>query len=306
MAYSVGSVITATDYNSFATSVNTLWGTGSGQSGYGQSTTLPTVTASVTIASTEWSSAVARVNSLRFHQSGVGYTPTDGSPTSGGLIKHLSDFNSTLTTTQNNKLLAATNGTDTVATNYDNATGWTTSATRETSITFTSGNAARYFFNAGGKILVSYSLISPGTTKATNWQTLCSQVGTLIFGSSTLTRSGNSGAAPTINLSTSGYWNLTTSYADWFRQFNNSGAADYNNNYITFSVKSNGVQGANGDVGSVVTIKTVFTDAAADSFDDTVSGTLRMSVAIRPPESTYLTTNSWGTPTLAQVTNTQS
>jgi hypothetical protein len=306
MTYSSGGLIQASDYNTFATSINTLWGTGSGQSGYGQTSTLASVSTAVAVASTEWSSAIARVNSMRNHQSGTSYTPVDGSPTSGGIIKYLSDFNTTITTCQTNKLLAATNGTDSSATNYDNATVWQTSATREVTCTFSSGDAARYFFNAGGKILVSYSLTSPTTTKATNWQTLCSQMGTALFGATTLTRTGNSGASPTVNLSTSGYYNLTTSYVTWLQQYNNSGTADYNSNYIQLQFKSNGVQGSNADVGSVVSIKTIFTDAAADTFNDTIGGTLRMSIVIRPPESTYLTVNSWGTPTLASVTNTQS
>jgi len=304
MTYNTGELIQAADYNTFATSINTIWGVGSSSSGYGQTTTLATVSSAVAVASTEWSSAIARVNSTRNHQSNTGYTPVDGSPTAGGIIKYLSDFSSTVTTITTNKLLAATNGTDTAATNFDNATSWTTSATREVSCTFLSGDRARYFFNAGGKILISYSLTSPSTTKATAWQTLCSNVGTLIFGATSFSKSGGGGATPTINLTTSGYYQLTTGYGDWFKQFS-QGVADYTSNFITLSVKSNGVQGANSDVGSVLTFKTLFSDVAGDSFDDTVGGTLRMSVIIRPPETTYLV-DVWSTPILASVSNTQS
>ena len=35
MAYATGDTILDTHYNDFATSVNTLWGTGSGDDGYG-------------------------------------------------------------------------------------------------------------------------------------------------------------------------------------------------------------------------------------------------------------------------------
>ena len=307
MTYSSGGLIQASDYNTIATNINSLWGVGNSSSGYGQSSTLASVSTSVNVASTEWSSAVARVNSLRNHQSATSYVPVNGSPTSGGIITYLTDFNSTISTCTTNKLLAATNGTDSAANNYDNATSWYTSATREVSIAFASGDAARYFFNAGGKILVSYSLTSPTTTKATNWQTLCSQLGTNLLQASSLTRSGQSGATPTTNLSTSGYYNLTTSYVTWLQQYNNSGVSDYNNNYIQLQFKSNGVQGSNADVGSIIYVKTNFIDAAGDTWGapDAVTGTLRMTIVIRPPESTYLTTNSWGTPTLTSITNTQ-
>jgi hypothetical protein len=49
MSYSSGGLIEATDYNGFAASVNALWGTGTGQRGYGQSTTLSTVAATNTV-----------------------------------------------------------------------------------------------------------------------------------------------------------------------------------------------------------------------------------------------------------------
>ena len=40
MAYTSGDTILDDHYNDFATSVNALWGTGSGDAGYGQSTQL--------------------------------------------------------------------------------------------------------------------------------------------------------------------------------------------------------------------------------------------------------------------------
>jgi hypothetical protein len=266
MTYSSGGLIQATDYNSFVTSINTLWGTGSGQSGYGQSTTLSNATASVNIASTEWAALVSRVNSMRNHQSGTSYTPTDGTPTSGGLIKYLTDINTTVTTIQTNKLLANTTGTDST-TNQDYTTttggGWTTSYVRETSITFASGDAARYFFNAGGKILISYSLTSGDNSKSTDWETLCTNSGSLIFDATTFSKSGGGGNTPSPYATTSGYYNLTSTYATWFKQLSTgSSASYYANNYIQLDVKSNGVQGANSDVGSVITFKTSFIDAA--------------------------------------------
>jgi hypothetical protein len=318
MTYSAGGLIQASDYNSFVSSINTLWGTGSGQSGYGQSSTLSNATASVNIASTEWAAAVSRVNSMRNHQSGVSYTPTDGTPASGGLIKYLTDFNSTITTIQTNKLVANANGSDTT-TNLDYTTttggGWTTSYVREASVTFASGDAARYFFNAGGKIIVSYSLSSPDNSKSTDWQTLCSNAGSFIFGATTSSKSGGGGNTPSPYLTTSGYYNLTTSYAAWFKQFSTgSSASYYANNYIQLEVKSNGVQGSNADVGSVLTFKASFVDAATDStypelagtpdYVDEVHGTLRVSITVRPPSSTYLTTASWGTPSVASVSST--
>ena len=38
MTYSTGGLIEATDYNTFATNLNAIWSTGSGDSGWGQTT----------------------------------------------------------------------------------------------------------------------------------------------------------------------------------------------------------------------------------------------------------------------------
>ena len=103
MAYSSGGLIEATDYNGFAASVNAIWGTGSGSSGYGQSTTLSTVAAANTVTATQWATLIARIDSMRQHQSGVTSGLTQ--PTTGDTITFLSTLNTQVTTITNNKLL---------------------------------------------------------------------------------------------------------------------------------------------------------------------------------------------------------
>ena len=112
MTYSSGGLIQAADYNGFASRINTIWGVGSGSSGYGQSTTLNSSIAggsSVNIASTEWAAAISRINTMKGHQSAASYSPT--APTSGGIITYLSDFNTALSAIETNKNVFAANGT---------------------------------------------------------------------------------------------------------------------------------------------------------------------------------------------------
>ena len=52
MAYQTGDIILDTHYNGFVTSVNTMWGAGTGVRGYGQSTTVSTVSDGTTITAT--------------------------------------------------------------------------------------------------------------------------------------------------------------------------------------------------------------------------------------------------------------
>ena len=78
MTYSVGGLIQATDYNGFADTtaggnVNVMWGTGTGDAGYGQSTTLSTVSAGGTVTATQWADLVNRIQSIANH-TGVSIT----------------------------------------------------------------------------------------------------------------------------------------------------------------------------------------------------------------------------------------
>ena len=74
MSYSQGGLIAATDYNNFLTGtnqLNTVWGTGVGTAGYGQ-TALSTVSAGGTVTAAQWASLINTLNSALTHQSGSG------------------------------------------------------------------------------------------------------------------------------------------------------------------------------------------------------------------------------------------
>jgi hypothetical protein len=63
MAYTSGDTILDDHYNDFATSVNAIWGTGTGDSGYGESSTVSAVSAGATITATQWTTLLARISS---------------------------------------------------------------------------------------------------------------------------------------------------------------------------------------------------------------------------------------------------
>ena len=64
MAYQTGDNILDTHYNDFGTSVNALWGTGTGDAGYGESTTVSTVSDGDTITAAQWSTVLSRITRL--------------------------------------------------------------------------------------------------------------------------------------------------------------------------------------------------------------------------------------------------
>jgi hypothetical protein len=173
-------------------------------------------------------------------------------------------------------------------------------------VTFASGDAARYFFNAGGRITQTWSRTGGSSTdQNTAITNLCTACGTLNYtagtGTQTIaggsytgtTKTGGSGS-PTIS-GTTGYYDYTTSNVQVFTQ-SASSYYGYEGNSITVNIKTNGTQGSNADTGSVITIYSTISKPGGLT---TVDGTLNSTITLIPSSTTYLTTTSWGTPTLS-------
>ena len=303
MAYSSGGLIEATDYNNRATTVNSYWGTGAGSNGYGQSTTLSNVAASGTVAATNWATLISRMDSLSQHQSAV--TTGISQPASGGVIAYLSAVDTSLTTIGYYKLVPSARGTVTPTglgnPALTNSTGWVTSSTKEFSITFSSVDTVRYFFNAGGCITFYLTQTGGTTTKSTDWNTFYTNtIGTISFYSNAWLRSGTGGDNLTQN--TIGFHNLTTTYQTLFNIGSTSATADYGLNYMTVEAKLGGtLYGTNSNV---LYFRCISYDAATDTFNDTVDGANAVYVGYTPPETTYLA-NVWSASAAVSVTNTQ-
>jgi hypothetical protein len=303
MTYSSGGKIQATDYNGFVSTgvpnFNNIWSTGSTNSGYGQ-TALATVSAGNKVTATNfWNSLVANIASSAAHQGTTitAITP----PVAGNKVAFLSALSTNLGAINTGRLNCSAVGTD-ITGSGTRTTAWGTgqsipSVTSTVTVTFASANAARYFFNAGGQILVSTNKTTgSGTPEDVAWINLCADIGTiglpavstaqtLVAASYTgLTKFGGGGSAP-VTYVRNGFYDLTSTPTIYFKQFGNTGV--YTSDYIQilYSVS-----------GAVVTISGVFLDTSS-FFANTVTGNLTVTAIARPPSTTNLT-NSWGTPTV--------
>jgi len=319
MAYTLGSVILDDDYNIFATgnaagtgdnnvaNINTVWGIGNSDKGYGQ-TTLPVlsaVSAGQTVTATQWSTMLARISSAASQQNSS-ITPIT-SPVVGDTISAYAALSTNITTVYNNRLNCNASGTNiTAGGSVDRTTSWGTSVTFTHTITFASGDAARYFFNTGGRVNLTYSRsggsVTDANTAITNLLTAC---GTLVItaGTGTQTIAGGSftgttkvggSGSPTV-ATTTGYYDFTAANVQVFTQ-SASSYYGYEGNSLTVNIKTNGTQGSNGDTGSVITISSTVAKSGALT---TIDGTLNATMTLTPSATTYVTTTSWGTPTLA-------
>lgn len=318
MTYSSGGLIQATDYNGFvstnAANINDLWAVGFGDEGYGQ-TAISTVSAAGTITATQWASLVNTLASLGA-QTGTALTARTA-PTTGALISILAAVNTDITNVTTNRNNAVGTGSQ--------FTGWsgTNSKTAATSgnpwtitftntVTFASANAARYFFNGGGRIKLDVSKTTTGALGDPEWNdlanTLCgdifiSGVGTAhtIAGTSYTGVTKISGTGTPASLQTSlGWYNLTTTNQILYKQF--ADTAPYTNNFIQHSARIAGS-------GTQLIIDTVWSASDGDAISGGTAssgatpGTAPTTICTYfPPSTTYLTSASWGTPTIAATT----
>lgn len=312
MAYTAGDIILDTHYNQFAdTDVNTLWGQGTGQSGYGQSSTLSTVSDGVTVTATQWANLLNKISTISSHQGSSITSITN--PTTGDVIEIFNALQTNITTIQTNKLTAAGYGSSTDSALTANAS-WTTLTTHTARITFAGGDEARYFFNSGGKIQITFD-ISGGTSdsKYNEWDALATACGTYEIYASVGGKTGGSGT-PDTNLTTTGYYDLpTTEGTLMFKQFEDT--SPYTTNYIQVTAWTTTEHSdARDNNGETLTIKVEYADASADqtSYDksiynvlDQIDGTVTTTFKLVPPATTYIS-NTWGVGVWSTITNTQS
>jgi hypothetical protein len=327
MTYSSGSLILASDYNTFVgdttSGLNRVWSTGSSDYGYGQ-TTISQVSAAGVVTATNWATLVNNLATTASHQNTTITSRT--APTTGNVIAILSNMSTDITAVTNARGNAVGTGsqittfTGTAAKTTSTGSGssaWTITFTH--TVTFASANAARYFFNAGGRIKWQVSKTSTGQVADPEWNDLASNLCGAIFitgGTSTqtiagsaytgTTKSGGTGT-PTILDTTTGWYDLLTTPTIVYKQF--ADTAPYTGQYIQLQLQVNtSIASA-----TVLTLTTTWYDPGGSGVgsSDVISGGTTTSspfstfgtapatiVTAFPPSTTYLT-DSWGTPTIA-------
>jgi hypothetical protein len=332
MTYSSGQLIEAVDYNGFANNtvganVNTVWGTGSGDSGWGQASTLASVAVSTDVTATQWANLNSRITSMAA-QTATSITSRTN-PVVGDIIGILSAVNTDLTNCTTNRgnaqLSGTTSTTWTGSTAKTTATGsgqsaWTITWTH--TITFPSADQARYFWNAGGLVRLDMSKTVNVTDADPDWNSFVGTVGVLYVSgrvnsaSQTIaganytgfTRVGGSGT-PSPFANTTGWYSLGAGAAATTMFQLNSSVSPYTGNFIRVTAAVNAGRTTLTLVttwsssGTAVPGSTANISGGTDTASPYVSFGTAPAVLCRfiPPSTTYLT-DSWGTPTIAATT----
>jgi len=324
MTYTSGSLIQATDYNTFTTTpggLNDIWATGATDKGWGQSGFTSASVAS-TVTATQWAQLVNNLGSSG-SQTNTALTSRTA-PTAGDTIGILAALSADITSVTTNRGNAAASGTEygtfSGTTSKTSATGsgqsaWTITFTH--TVTFPSADQARYFWNAGGIVRLKYGKSSTGTDNDPEWNALAGYCGTInltgrvagaaqtIAGQSYTgtTRLSGSGGTQTTLATTTGWYNLTGSPTTIFKL--NNATSPYTGEFIQTT--------ATATSSTVLTLVTTWSDDGSSGAGrssnisggtDTASPTTTITgsapttlVTYLPPSSTL--TNSWGTPSIA-------
>lgn len=311
MSYAQFGLIQASDFNTFvggnptttANTLNATWATGGGTAGYGQSAVANVATGNTVVATNQWNALVTNTSKAATHQ-GTSITSV-AAPVAGGTVTYLSAIPTNLSSIYSNRLNAATQG-STSANTVTRSTSWSQILTFTHTATFANGDAARYFFNAGGQLKMTVSHPT-GTGINLLFRDLAANVGTVVMSAPSsgtvniagttyngITKIGGGGNAPTI-AANEGYYGLSTANTTVFTQTASTGPSGYLGTFIRFIARTNGTQGSNSDNGSVITVHTIWDEVPNGLVVSSGSAT---TMTVVPPETTNLA-NTWGAITLS-------
>jgi hypothetical protein len=240
----VGDIITAVRYNNIQTTVEDVLGVGSGNFGYGQTTASNQVPVEKLVTASDMNNLYSDLDKIYRHQ--VNLAPSasistisisnliaDDDNEPSDVLKGYADYESFTTSVAGDparfRLHATQSTTDDEVVNLTFGSQWNTNLNGYYRATFTSANARRYFFNAGGRITFKVNLVSTASggnvAKTNDWATMLSNSGTVSFGHN-YTSSDNSGTGTAI-----GNYQLTNSEQQVYRKTGSGVYAD-NNYYI--------------------------------------------------------------------------
>lgn len=236
----VNDKISASDYNSIRNAVNTVYGTGSGQYGYGQTLQSPAIVEGNSISINEWTALQYDIINTGVHQTGtipslisvaegdtVRYDPTGTTAPITQYRPLIDTYNSNRFSLGDGQYLTNTKASTSMIWPGPDGDHWQTYIYTTMTVKWSTADAARYFFNSGGQIRIASSRIPSGgrasIAQNQSWTDFLTTVGIQTFGAT----------SPAIN-----FYNLTNSFQQYYSA-NASGA--YSRNYFKLSAKCNTV-----------------------------------------------------------------
>ena len=257
------------DFNALRNKIIEAIGTGSASYGYGQDVKSSAVSASEIITKEQWDGLRYDLLNILIHQNGV--APAILEVARGSVIGEdagdpIRSYDRAIEAARLNRFfLAAGQSLVTAVSTKTYTSSWNTAASMTTQITFVSADAARYFFNSGGKIRFSSSRTGGSSTSQNNaWTNVLNSAGTIEFG------------GDTENLD---FYTLKNVYQTRYEIFLST---PYSASIYKIEALCN-VTDNSGGTATSVTFRITWSDAYSDAFPaippgDVVDGTLSLSI----------------------------
>lgn len=245
-------LIIASDYNSIQSKIATIMGSGSGTTGYGQTLASSQVGQYDKITVNQWNNLRDDIIRCRQHQTGItigssapedlGYVSGTNlpQPTQAKQVKESwrVAYSAMADDCETNRLTAPPPASQAtladLVSQQVRTTAWNGTIRQTVTITWTTADEARYFFNSGGQIEFS-STRSGGSagTKNVTWTTILSNMGTIKFNYTGVSCTGTGDY-----LGTNGFYEVGTSDELIFEKDAPAGAYAPNKYYIYARVNS--------------------------------------------------------------------
>jgi hypothetical protein len=265
-----GSNITAAGFVTIQNKAESLLGTGAATRGYNQTVLSSDVFTGNQITRAQWDLLKTDIVNILYHQNGE--LPDIITVNVSDVIQYgaghpNTNYDTLLETATANRFRVAAS--QSVVTSKGSATytsAWSSSAQFTLTVTFSTADQGRYFFNSGGKIRLN-TVISGGTGNSQHnaWVNFLNSVGIRSFGADT---------DPSVN-----YYTLTNSFQTYYQ---NSLSTPYSANNYRLEARTNVANNSTGTA-TVLTLRVTLTDAyvptgAAPAPSDQVDGTMTISV----------------------------
>lgn len=260
--------------------LNAIYGVGWGDRGYGQPTpVIPSVVTGSLIEASQWQNLLAVMQTVSNYLGiVVPNTPSASFYAANSLITANNfDWAGAVLALDNARLSPLPANITTKTLVQDTRTdSWSEKPGLTVDVDFGTEDAARWFFNSGGQIVINSSFV-PSVASAHNssWQQLLTDAGTIKIGAFGTSRTGgNSSGTVYSNI---GYYSLNDSAQLVFSI--QPSAAPFSVNIYSILVQRKSYQGANGSNGSKVTVS-VFFDDQYGTPAQAVNGTLTANIGI--------------------------
>ena len=284
MAVNTGDTISAAEYNTLQSRIDTIMGNGSAQDGYGQTVASSQVSVGTIVTAALMDNLRTDLNKANNHQLGSNALIGDiaagqiiGADASGTGLGSLTqtdegfnDYEVAVGVIETNKNLidAGNSSVESTGNSSTRTTAWGGGGggviTHTFTVSFNNADHRRHFFNAGGEIRFSANLSGQSGSKSNDWATMLSNMGTITFNRTDTTASGT-GTAQAI-----GNFDLTGTYQQIFIK---SGNGVYAENDYNIEARA--------DSTSVINFKIEFRDddtgdqtGVGPPVDENVNGTL--------------------------------